>query len=290
MRAKMGVEKFARLCYTKIYKRRFRIHSRVADRPIRMRRGGLGLMEHGKTAEVRRQMDLSYVRRNAERICAEVAELAHAYGREPPRIVAVTKGGSDAEVRALLETGLISEIGENRVDRYLARRALASEMGLHPVCHLIGTLQTNKVRYIIGETELIQSLDSLHLAETLQGRAERAGIDAVHCLIEINSGREPAKGGILPEDALDFTEALRRYPRVRAMGVMTMGPVGATAEETARCFAETRALTATLASAERIAPRPILSMGMSTSYKIAIAEGANMVRIGRALWEHESNA
>lgn len=235
-------------------------------------------------------MELTYVRRNAERICDDIAALARAYGREPPRIVAVTKGGTDEEVRALLETGLISEIGENRVDRYLARRALAAEMGLHPVCHLIGTLQTNKVRYIIGETELIQSLDSLHLAEVLNGRAEQAGIEAVHCLIEINSGREPAKGGVMPEDAFAFAEALRAYPRIRAMGVMTMGPGGATAEETARCFTETRALTAALASAERIAPQPILSMGMSTSYKIAIAAGANMVRIGRALWEHESNA
>lgn len=231
--------------------------------------------------------DVSYVRRNAERILAEVAALAAAANQPEPRLVAVTKGGTDAEVAELLGSGLIREIGENRTDRFLARRSLAEAAGRTPLFHLIGTLQTNKVKTVIGKTDLIQSLDSERLAAEIDKRAAAAGVDAVECLLEVNSGRESAKGGVLPEDAETLVSVLARYPHIRLRGVMTMGPVGATEGVTAKCFAETRALYRRFASEGRFSGEPILSMGMSQSYRIAIAEGATMVRIGRAFWEHE---
>lgn len=232
-------------------------------------------------------MDVSYVRRNAERILAEVATLAAARGQQPPRLVAVTKGGTDFEVEELLRSGLIREIAENRTDRFLARRALAEEAGHTLLFHLIGTLQTNKVKTVVGKTDMIQSLDSERLAAEIDKRAALAGIDKVACLLEVNSGREAAKGGVLPEDAEALIGALAAYPHICLQGVMTMGPLGASADDTARCFGKTRELFCRFAAEGRFSGEPILSMGMSESYRIAIAEGANMVRIGRALWKHD---
>lgn len=231
--------------------------------------------------------DVSYVRRNAERILSEVAALAAASGVAVPRVVAVTKGGTDEEVTELLASGLIREVGENRTDRFLARRALAGAAGHTPLFHLIGTLQTNKVRTVIGKTDLIQSLDSARLAAEIDKRAALAGVDKVACLLEINSGREAAKGGVLPEDAEELAAAVAAYPHIRLTGVMTMGPAGVGDTETARCFETTRELFQRFSAAGWLGDDPILSMGMSRSYRIAIAEGAGMVRIGRAFWEHE---
>ena len=231
--------------------------------------------------------DVSYVRRNAERILSEVAALAAASGVAVPRVVAVTKGGTDGEITELLTSGLVREVGENRTDRFLARRALAEAAGCTPLFHLIGTLQTNKVKTVIGKTDLIQSLDSERLAAEIEKRAALAGVDRVACLLEVNSGRESAKGGVLPEDAEALAEAIVAYPHIRIAGVMTMGPAGSGDAETARCFGATRELFLRLVAAGRLTDDPILSMGMSGSYRIAIAEGANMVRIGRAFWEHE---
>ena len=233
------------------------------------------------------QVDVSYVRRNAERILDEVASLAAEAGQPMPRLVAVTKSGTDEEVAELLATGLICEIGENRTDRFLARRALAAALGHTPRFHLIGSLQTNKVKTVVGKTDLIQSLDSERLAAEIDKRAAATGAETVECLLEVNSGREAAKGGVLPEDAEALADVVRAYPHIRLRGVMTMGPVGAEASVTARCFAETRELYRRFAAEGRFSGEPILSMGMSGSYRIAIAEGANMVRIGRAFWIHE---
>lgn len=231
--------------------------------------------------------DVSYVRRNAERILSEVTSVAAASGVAVPRLVAVTKGGTDEEVTELLASGVVREVGENRTDRFLARRALAEAAGYAPLFHLIGTLQTNKVRTVIGKTDLIQSLDSVRLAAEIDKRAALAGVDKVSCLLEVNSGREAAKGGVMPEEAEKTAEALAVYPHIRLAGVMTMGPVGVGDAETAHCFRKTRELFLRLVASGRLGDQPILSMGMSQSYRIAVAEGANMVRIGRAFWKHE---
>ena len=124
-------------------------------------------------------MELSYVRENAERVMEELERACRAAGRTPPTLVAVTKGGTDEEVLALVHTGLISHIAENRVDKFLARRNLLTADGYRGGFHMIGSLQTNKVKHLIGKTTLIQSLDSLALARELEKRAEAAEVGEV---------------------------------------------------------------------------------------------------------------
>ena len=152
---------------------------------------------------------------------------------------------------------------------------------------MIGSLQTNKVKHLIGKTTLIQSLDSLALARELEKRAEAAEVGEVACLVEINSGRESAKGGILPEEAERFFEALGQYRHIRVEGFMTMGPAGVPESETRKCFAETRGLWESFVSRGYLSPAATLSMGMRESYMLALDEGANRVRIGRAFWKKQ---
>ena len=232
-------------------------------------------------------MEVSYVRENAERVMEELEHVGHAAGRTPPTLVAVTKGGTDEEVLALVHTGLIAHIAENRVDKFLARRDLLTADGYRGGFHMIGSLQTNKVKHLMGKTTLIQSLDSLALAREIEKRAEAAGVGEVACLIEINSGRESAKGGIWPEEAERFFEALGQYRHIRIEGLMTMGPAGVSESETRKCFAETRELWEYFVSRGCLSPTATLSMGMSESYALALEEGANMVRIGRAFWKKQ---
>lgn len=233
-------------------------------------------------------MEKSYVRRNAERILSELEAASRASGVPAPTLIAVTKSGTDEEVLTLAGTRLIGHIAENRVDRFLARRDLLTSHGYRPSFHLIGSLQTNKVKYVAGKTDLIQSLDSLHLAEALDRRAERMGIACVECLVEVNSGREAAKGGVMPEEAEAFIARLAAYPRLSIRGLMTMGPAGAEASVTRACFASVRRLYESLRGQGVFGDAPLLSMGMSDSYRIAAQEGANMVRVGRAFWKQDS--
>ena len=235
----------------------------------------------------RMEQSYAYVRGNAERILSELEDTARAAGVPVPTLVAVTKSATDAEVLALCETGLVGQVAENRVDRFLARRELLTESGYRPAFHLIGSLQTNKVKYVVGKTDLIQSLDSLHLAEALERRALALGIACVDCLVEVNSGREAAKGGVMPEETEAFVTRLAAYPHLRVRGLMTMGPAGAEASATHACFAAVRRLYDDLAGQGALGDAPVLSMGMSASYRIAAQEGANMVRVGRAFWEQE---
>ena len=224
----------------------------------------------------------AYIASNLDKITTALADAAARSGNPVPELVAVTKSASPEEVLALSELG-ISCMAENRVQLLRERKELLRERG--QVFDLIGSLQTNKVKYVVGEVRLIQSLDSLRLAEEINRIAEKRGT-AVSVLVEINSAREEAKGGILPEEAEGFLARLTDFPAVRPVGLMTMGPASRDAAALRTCFRETRALFRKLAAAGAFTTdSPILSMGMSESYIIAAEEGATMVRVGRALFE-----
>ncbi len=220
---------------------------------------------------------------NARRILGEVEQLARHLGVPTPTVVAVTKSATDEEVLSLFSTGLVSHLAENRTSLFLARRTLLLEAGYTPTFHLIGSLQTNKVKHIAGLTDLIQSLDSLRLAAEIEKQAARRDA-TVDCLIEVNSGREEAKGGLLPEEVPAFLDALSDFPHIRPRGLMTMAPLSPTPEDSRPYFRLTRALFDTLASRGRLGDKPVLSMGMSSSWRVAMEEGANMIRIGRAFF------
>ena len=148
-----------------------------------------------------------YVRQNYINLLSEIDELGKRVGREIT-LVAVTKSGSDEELMALAEAG-VTDIGENRPGELRRRGDLLSEAGYSPRLHEIGNLQRNKVRLIIEKVDLIHSLDSLPLAEEIEKWAKKIG-RTVRVLIEINSGREVQKGGVMPEEAEEFFLALTR--------------------------------------------------------------------------------
>ena len=228
--------------------------------------------------------DFSYIGRNLDGIRAELAAISARTGRPVPFLLPVTKSASDDEVLALVGYG-ISAIAENRVPNYRARRELFEAHGHTVSLHLIGSLQTNKVKYIAEDVALIQSLDSLRLAEEIARQAVRVG-RKIPVLIEINSGREPNKGGILPEELDAFRVSLSDFPALSVAGLMTMAPACESEEEYRPYFAAVKDMF------DRMQKRggfdtdtPTLSMGMSDSYRVAAEEGATLVRIGRSLFK-----
>ena len=223
----------------------------------------------------------SYIKRNFEELSEEIDFLAKKAGREVT-LVAVTKSGSDEELLALAEAGA-KDIGENRPQELHRRGALLFEAGYSPKLHEIGNLQRNKVKQIIENVALIHSLDSLSLAKEIERQAERVQ-RRVPVLIEINSGREENKGGIMPECAEDFYKSMREFKNIDVYGIMTMGPALDSPEELRPYFRLTKEIFDRIKNSYGFIGEGILSMGMSDSYKVAIEEGSTLVRVGRRLF------
>lgn len=191
-------------------------------------------------------------------------------GRKPDdiTIVAVTKG-FDASVCTLAIQAGLKILGENRVQEALTKMEAIEGAEWH----LIGHLQTNKVRRAAGKFALIQSVDSLHLAEAL-ARAD----PTQQVLVELNVAREPQKSGAQPEQALDLINDTARILDVR--GLMAMGP---TLGDPAPAFNELRRLRDE--AEQRVGrPLPVLSMGMSGDFEAALGAGSTMLRLGQALF------
>jgi len=222
-----------------------------------------------------------YIKENLLALSREIREYEEKYSRKIT-LVAVTKSGTDEELVALAAAGA-ADIGENRPQQLARRGALLKDAGFAPRLHEIGNLQRNKVKYIINEVSLIHSLDSIPLAEEIERQAAKAS-RTVPVLIEINSGREENKGGVMPEDAEEFMLALGRYPHLLVCGLMTMGPVCEDPEESRGYFRLTRELFCRLGESYGWHGGGILSMGMSDSYRVAIEEGSTLVRVGRRLF------
>lgn len=223
-----------------------------------------------------------YVERNFEQLTLDIENTSIRTGVKLPKLVAVTKSGSDEELCALAEAGAL-DIGENRPGELERRGKLLSEHGFSPKLHEIGNLQRNKVKLIIESVSLIHSLDSLALAKEIDKQAARVG-RRVPVLVEINSAREEQKGGVLPEDAESFLLEVKKFQNLQVMGLMTMGPVVDDPEEIRPYFKLTRELFDRLRSTLGFEGGGILSMGMSDSYKVAIEEGSTLVRVGRRLF------
>ena len=232
-------------------------------------------------------MPYSYIEKNLSRIRAEIDEIAARCSRPAPVIVAVTKSATDEEVLALCAVH-DGPIAENRVPNFRARRELLASHGMDAKIHLIGSLQTNKVKYIAADAAVIESIDSLKLAAECERQGAKIG-RKIPVLIELNSGREENKGGLMPEQVLPFHAALTNgdYPHLAVAGMMTMGPACECEEDYRPYFKETRALFDAIKEKGGFEGGGYLSMGMSDSYRVATEEGADGVRIGRALFRHE---
>lgn len=224
------------------------------------------------------------VRENYLEVLNKKNQAALRAGRNPEDItlMAVTKLHTVDEINEAIDAGA-TDIGENKVQELLSKYE-----DVKPVrWHLIGHLQTNKVKQIIDKVVMIHSVDSLHLAEEINKRAGNAGL-VMDILIEINVGEEETKTGIQAEDLMDLAKKITdTCENVRLRGVMCIPPYGEDPEVSRKYFRETRELFEKLQQLGLPEDRALidtLSMGMSGDYETAVEEGSTIVRVGSAIF------
>jgi PLP dependent protein len=218
------------------------------------------------------QFRLSSIRR-------ELTQASAAWGRAP-RIIAVSKTVAPDAINPLADLE-IYDLGENRVQEMLEKMPF-----LHPKfrMHLIGRLQTNKVKYIIGKVCLIHSLDRMELAGEIDRQARKLGC-VMDVLVQVNIAGEVQKGGIAPVEAESFLRECARMPGINVRGLMSVMPLAEDPESLRPLFRGMRNLFEDIAKEQIPGVRmEELSMGMSQDFWIAAQEGATMVRIGSALF------
>lgn len=219
---------------------------------------------------------------NLKQIYQRIGKATEGSGRRPEdiKLLAVSKTMKPEVVKEAYQAGQ-RVFAENRVQEWLEK---APVLPRDCEWHLIGRLQTNKVKYLDESITLIHSLDRLSLLKTLEEQgAKREIIWPV--LIEVNTARDPDKAGFLREEVEDFLNVVADCPHVQAYGLMTIGALAATPEETRGFFRELRQIQEALH--KKIIPQVLLkelSMGMSRDFELAIAEGATMVRVGRQIF------
>lgn len=221
---------------------------------------------------------------NIARVKANMARAALEAGRDPAEItlVAATKVQTSDTIRAAIAAG-ITVCGENRVQELTAHLDDYAYDGAR--VHFIGHLQTNKVRFVVGRVDLIESVDSPRLLEAIERQAEKLNL-VQDVLLEVNIGREESKGGCLPEALPALARQAMDLPHVRLRGLMAIPPVAAEPGANRRFFAATRQLYVDIRRqiGDNDTDIDCLSMGMSGDYEDAIREGATLVRVGTALF------
>lgn len=222
--------------------------------------------------------EYKYISENYKRICAEIEEAKVRYRKPDDRtdIMAVTKTVPPEAVNFAVSCG-IRLLGENRVQEYESKKAFYDPSA---EVHFIGHLQTNKVKYIVGEMKLIHSVDSIKLASEINRQAAKKGIQQ-EVLAEVNIGGEESKSGISPEMLPELLHEMSEMPNIRVKGLMTIPPPGD--NEKFLCGMQKLFLDISSKNMDNI-DMDILSMGMSGDYAAAIKYGSNLVRIGTALF------
>ena len=219
---------------------------------------------------------------NLKKVQTNIKSACERAGRKPEEVtlVAVSKMKPLSDIEELLETGQM-EYGENYVQELCEKYENISK----PVhWHMIGHLQTNKVKYIIDKVDLIHSVDSMKLAETIEKEAAKKNLIA-NILVEVNVAEEESKFGLKMEEVIPFIEKISVFPHVRVCGLMTIAPFVENSEENREIFTNLRKLSVDI-NAKNIdnVNVSILSMGMTNDYAVAIEEGATMVRVGTGIF------
>lgn len=196
------------------------------------------------------------------------------------QLVAATKTRTPEEILAAIDAG-VKIIGENYVQEAMKKFEV---IGNKVQWHFIGHLQRNKVKYVVRMFDKIETVDSVKIATEIDKRCRQIS-KVMPVFVEINSGKEEQKSGVLPEDAEQLIRQIAGLQNIKVMGLMTMGPRSGNPEDSRPYFVETRKIF------DRIKELGLpnvemryLSMGMTNSYKIAIEEGANIVRIGTKIF------
>jgi len=212
------------------------------------------------------------VAQRVEAVRERIRRAAARAGRSPDEvtIVAVSKGFPPEAVRQAVAAGL-RDIGENRVQEAAAKIPLLADLPI--TWHMVGHLQTNKVKTALKLFAIIHSVDSLRLAEFLSRHAQ----GPIPILLEVNVAGEASKFGFAPEEVPRAAAAIARLPNLDVRGLMTVAPLTANPEEVRPFFRRLRELRDALGLRE-------LSMGMTDDFEVAIEEGATIVRLGRAIF------
>ena len=219
---------------------------------------------------------------NYENVVENVKKACVRAGRNPEEVtvIAVSKTKPLSDIEELISHG-VTEFGENKVQEMTDKYEHVSK----PVhWHLIGHLQTNKVKYIVDKACLIHSVDSVHLAKEIEKEAAKKNV-VVNVLIEVNIAHEESKFGINETDVYDLIEAIKDFPHVHVMGLMTIAPFVENPEDNRIYFRKMYQLSLDIKSKniDNI-DMNVLSMGMTNDYEIAVEEGATMVRVGTAIF------
>lgn len=219
--------------------------------------------------------NINAVRENIKKACDNSGR-----NIEDITLIAVSKTKPYTAIEEALKSGIV-DYGENKVQE------MAEKFEILPKnikWHMIGHLQRNKVKYLVGKTELIHSVDSLRLAEQIEKDFEKVG-EYADILVEVNMAQEESKFGITAQETEELIRAISKLPHVRIKGLMTIAPYTDDAETNRVYFRKMKQLSVDIA-AKNIdnVSMSVLSMGMTGDYQVAIEEGATMVRVGTGIF------
>lgn len=229
-------------------------------------------------------MSFEYIDKNVSEVRERIEKAKARAGREDDNVMllAAVKYAEPEEIEYLYHHAGVIQVGENRVQQLLSHIEAIDCEGLE--FHFIGTLQTNKVKYIIDKVSMIHSVDSVKLAAEIDRQAKKHGL-TMDVLIEINSGEEESKSGVLPEELDALCDAVLGFENINLRGFMTMAPKCEKKEEYLKYFQQTYQQVLDIwAKKMHNISRPIISMGMSDSFEEAILSGSDIVRVGRRLF------
>ncbi len=228
------------------------------------------------------------IQNNVHRVFFDIEETCHKIDRNPKdvAVVAVTKTVAVEMIQEAIDAG-VRHIAENRVQEAENKFPLLLAKNAHIKGHIIGHLQTNKARDAIKVCSLVQSVDSLKLAQEIEKQAVKSS-QAVEILVQFNTAREEQKFGADPKDAGTLIESIGQLAHVKVKGLMCMAPFTEDQGVIRKTFSDLRIIRDDIKVQFAGHPRidmEILSMGMSSDYKIAIEEGSTMVRVGSAIFK-----
>lgn len=222
------------------------------------------------------------IRENLAEVRSNIAKACEKVGREPSEVtlLAVSKTKPIEMIREAMAAGQRA-FGENYVQEIEEKYAV---LGDSADWHMIGHLQRNKVKYIIGKVSLIHSVDSLRLAEQIQKEAEKHSI-TVRVLLEVNVANEESKWGFTPDETVEAVKAVAAMPNVHVCGLMTSAPITEDAESNRVYFRQLRKLFDDIKAMNiENVDMQVLSMGMTGDYTVAVEEGSTLVRVGTGIF------
>lgn len=221
---------------------------------------------------------------NLRDVTLRISKCCENSGRPPSsvKLICVTKEADTGQIEEILGLG-VKDVGENRVQDAVIKYGT---IGDKVIWHLIGHLQTNKVKDAIRIFSLIHSVDSIRLANEISKEAKKTG-KTQDILIQVNTSGEESKFGIAPDEAAKFFKEVSLYPNINILGLMTIAPEVDDPEKVRPYFRKLRELRDELKNYQLSAMNYELSMGMTNDFEVAIEEGATMVRIGRAIFKND---